>query len=203
MQSLLSALPESVYWWIGGALLLFWFVGAHNRLMRLRSAALVAYAVLDTALIKQLDYAQMRSARAVVVSGVTRNDVNGESSLLSAVAQLSAMLAMTRLRPLEPSRIASLGTALNVMLNAWERMYPGEVLRFDAEGTLSMPAPLPGEPTEMPQPPSFAWPEPSAAAEIARGQFNRTVQAYNRAIGQFPALIVAWAFRLRQASPLV
>ena len=203
MQSLLSALPDSIYWWFGGALLLFWFVGAHNRLMRLRSAALVAYAVLDAALIKQLDYAQTRSTRALVVSGVARNDVNSESSLLSAVAQLSAMLAMTRLRPLEPSRIASLGTALNVMLNAWERMYPGEVLRFDAEGTLSMPAPLPGESAEMPQPPSFAWPEPSAAAEIARGQFNRTVQAYNRAIGQFPALVVAWAFRLRRASPLV
>ncbi|MBS0341471.1 MAG: lema family protein [Proteobacteria bacterium] len=199
----MSALPDSIYWWGGGALLLFWFVGANNRLMRLRSAALVAYAAMDAALVKQLDYVQSRSTRALAGSGVATQDIHVESSLLSSVAQMSAMLAVTRLRPLEPSRVASLGTALHVMLNAWERMYPGEVLRFDAEGTLSMPAPLSGELPAVPQASPFAWPEPSAAAEIARGQFNAAVQAYNRAIGQFPALIVAWAFRLRRASPLV
>lgn len=198
----MSALPDSISWWVGGAVLLFWFVGANNRLMRLRSAALVAYAALDAALIKQLDYVQARNTRALVVSGVAKQDVNVESSLLSAVAQMSAMLAVTRLRPLDPARIASLATALHVMLNAWERMYPGEVLRFDAEGTLSMPASLPGELPDTPQASPFAWPEPSAAAEIARGQFNDAVRAYNRAISQFPAFIVAWAFRLRRASPL-
>ena len=40
-------------------------------------------------------------------------------------------------------------------------------------------------------------------AELAAGRLNDAVDAYNRAIGQFPALIVAWAFRLRRASPLV
>lgn len=202
MKDLLSALPESIGWWIGGALLLFWFVGAQNRLMRLRAAALVAYGALDAALIKQLDYAQTRSNRDLAVSGVARQDVNTESSLLSAVAQLSALLAMARLRPLDPSRIASLATALHTMINAWERIYPGEVLRFDTEGTLSMPASLPGDLPDTPLPSPFAWPEPSAAAEIARGNFNQAVLAYNRAIGQFPALVVAWAFRLRRAAPL-
>lgn len=200
----MNAVPESIYWWAFGALLLFWFVGAHNRLMRLRSAALVAYAVLDAALVKQMDYVQARSARALAASGVERHDAAGQSSLLSAVAQMSAMLAVTRLRPLDASRIAALGTALHVLLGAWERMYPGEVLSFDAAGTLSRPAPLPGEPLVPEPPPSpFAWPEPSAAAEIARGRFNLAVSNYNRAIGQFPALIVAWALRLRRAGPLV
>jgi hypothetical protein len=200
----MNAVPESIYWWAAGALLLFWFVGAHNRLMRLRSAALIAYAALDAALVKQLDYVQARSTRALAGSGVERHDAAGQSSLLSAVAQMSAMSAVTRLRPLDPSRIGALGTSLHVLLNAWERMYPGEVLSFDAEGTLSRPAPLPGEPLPPETPPSpFAWPEPSAAAEIARGQFNLAVANYNRAIGQFPALVVAWALRLRRAAPLV
>jgi hypothetical protein len=199
----LNAVPESIYWWAAGALLLFWFIGAHNRLVRHRSAALIAYATLDAALVRQLDYVQTRSTRALAGSGVVRHDGAAQSSLLSAVAQLSAMLAVTRLRPLDPSRIAALSTALHVMLNAWERMFPGQVLRFDAEGTLSRPATLPGEPAAPEEPPSpFAWPEPSAAAEIARGQFNQAVAIYNRAIGQFPALIVAWAFRLRRAAPL-
>ncbi|HSV58512.1 MAG TPA: lema family protein, partial [Variovorax sp.] len=147
---------------------------------------------------------QARSTRALSGSGVAHHDAAGQSSLLSAVAQLSAMLAVTRLRPLDPSRIAALGTALHALLNAWERMYPGEVLSFDAEGTLSRPAPLPGEPPALEPPPSpFAWPEPSAAAEIARGQFNLAAANYNRAIGQFPAFIVAWALRLRRAAPLL
>lgn len=199
----MNSIPQSVIWWVAGAALLFWFVGAHNRLVRLRSAALIAYAALDATLVKQLDYVQARSTRSLVLGGTTKGDARNESSLLSAVAQLSAMLAVTRLRPLEPTRMGSLGTALHVMLNAWERMYPGEVLRFDTEGTLSMPASLPGELPDTPQVSPFAWPEPSAAAEIARGQFNQAVLAYNRAIGQFPALIVAWAFRLRRAAPLV
>lgn len=48
----------------------------------------------------------------------------------------------------------------------------------------------------------MAWPEPSAAAEIARTQFNLAVASYNAAIAQFPALLVAWAVRLRPAAPL-
>ena len=198
----MNSIPQSVIWWVAGALLLFWFVGAHNRLVRLRSTALIAYAALDATLVKQLDYVQSRSTRSLVLGGSTQGDARNESSLLSAVAQMSAMLAVTRLRPLEPTRMGSLGTALHVMLNAWERMYPGEVLRFDTEGTLSMPASLPGDLPDTPQVSPFAWPEPSAAAEIARGQFNQAVLAYNRAIGQFPALVVAWAFRLRRAATL-
>ncbi|SFN53107.1 hypothetical protein [Variovorax sp. OV329] len=198
----MNSIPQSVIWWVVGALLLFWFVGAHNRLVRLRSTALIAYAALDATLVKQLDYVQSRSTRSLVLGGSTQGDARNESSLLSAVAQMSAMLAVTRLRPLEPTRMGSLGTALHVMLNAWERMYPGEVLRFDTEGTLSMPASLPGDLPDTPQVSPFAWPEPSAAAEIARGQFNQAVMAYNRAIGQFPALVVAWAFRLRRAATL-
>jgi LemA protein len=49
----------------------------------------------------------------------------------------------------------------------------------------------------------IAWPEPSAAAEIARSQFNQAVGHYNAAIAQFPALLVAWAVRLRPAAPLL
>ena len=48
----------------------------------------------------------------------------------------------------------------------------------------------------------MAWPEPSAAAEIARTQFNLAVASYNAALAQFPALLVAWAVRLRPAAPL-
>ena len=55
------ALPESFGYWIGLAVLLFWFVGAYNRLVRLRSATLQAYAALDAALVRQLDFVQAQA----------------------------------------------------------------------------------------------------------------------------------------------
>lgn len=206
-------LPDNWPLWIGGALALFWFVGAHNRLVRLRSAALQAYAALDAVLLRQLDYVQANAAppaepaTVAVAASVGAADAQAAAASLQAAAgQLITMLAATRLRPLDPPAVAALGTALRVLLAAWERIHPETALRFDADGTLSRPAPLGGAGEPVTPPPAaepIAWPEPSAAAEIARGQFNLAVGQYNAAIGQFPALLVAWAFRLRPASTLL
>ena len=43
----MSVLPESLAGWIAVAVLLFWFVGAYNRLVRLRAAVLQAYATVS------------------------------------------------------------------------------------------------------------------------------------------------------------
>ena len=193
--------PDSIAGWAGAALLLFWFVGAYNRLMRLRTAALAGYATLDAALVRQLDFVQARALAAGDAGAPA--DPTALASLLAATAQLTTLLAATRLRPLEPPRIAALGTALQVLLSAWQRLYPDAVTSFDADGTLSRPAPLDGM-DELPVVSApIAWPEPSAAAEIARGAFNLAVRGYNAAIGQFPALLVAWVMRLRPAAPLL
>ena len=189
------SLPEGFGWWIALAIALFWFVGAYNRLVRLRALALQAYATLDAALVRQLDFVQARAAAAP----------GAERALQAAIDQLATLLAATRLRPLEPAAIAALATALRVLLGAWQRLHPDQVTSFDAEGMLSRPAPLDGAgPADAAsRPAAMAWPEPSAAAEIARAQFNLAALQYNAAISQFPAVLVAWAVRLRPAAPLV
>jgi hypothetical protein len=78
---------------------------------------------------------------------------------------------------------------------------------FEPDGTLSRPASLEGlseriEETPRAEAPMF-WPEPSAMVEITRAQFNAAVAQYNRAVRQFPAVLLAWIFRLRPAAPLV
>jgi LemA protein len=190
-------LPEGLGWWIAAAVVVFWFVGAHNRLVRLRSTAMQAYAALDGALVRQLEFVQARIA--------TQPEADG--ALRAATDQLTALLAATRLRPLDARAIAPLATALRVLLAAWARVYPDEVTSFDTDGTLSRPAPLDGSESAASARPMadepMAWPEPSAVAEIARGQFNAAVANYNASIRQFPAFIVAWAFRLRPAAPLM
>ena len=201
-----SVLLGSVGGWLAAALLLFWFVGAYNRLIRLRSAALQAFATLDAALVRQLEFVQTRPVTAGVEAVPV--DLAVGASLAAATVQLGTLLGATRVRPLEPQGMAALGTALQALLSVWQRLYPEAVTRFDADGALSRPAPLEGEEVESSRDASdlaapIAWPEPSAAAELARLQFNRTVRTYNAAIGQFPALLVAWLMRMRPAAPLL
>ena len=197
--------------WAAGALFLFWLVGANNRLVRLRAAALQAYTVLDAALVRQLDFvrAQLAAQDDAAATQADAVAASASTSLRAAADQLATLLASTRARPLDPLHMAVLATALQAVLAAWQRRYPDAVISFDFDGTLSRPAPLlgPGEAPPAPQTPPasapLAWPEPSAAAEIARGQFNLAVERYNAAIAQFPSLLVAWVSRLRAAAPLL
>ncbi|GAA4332054.1 hypothetical protein GCM10023165_06600 [Variovorax defluvii] len=199
----MNFVPDSWPWWIAGAVALFWFVGAYNRIVRLRSGALQAWAALDAALVRQLDFVQARLAEAPAAQPAGHADGQPDASLQASASQLVTLLAAARVKPLDPSRIAALGTALHVMLMAWQRLYPDDVVSFDADGTLSRPAPLGGrEELAAGGAAPMAWPEPSAAAEIARNQFNLAVDQYNGAVGQFPALLVAWIMQLRPAAPL-
>jgi len=207
----MSALPDSLPGWIVAAVLLFWFVGAYNRLVRLRAAVLQAYATLDAALRKQLDFVQASIAAAVPERDApSPTHSSSVAPLQAAATQLATLLGATRLHPLDPGGMAALATALQVLVSAWQRQHPDAVTVFDADGTLSRPAPLlpsgaaggAGAASAGAAEP-IAWPEPSAAAEIARSQFNLAVAQYNAAIVQFPALLVAWMVRLRPAAPLL
>ncbi|MDP9604666.1 UNVERIFIED_ORG: LemA protein [Variovorax paradoxus] len=203
----MSLLPESMAGWIVIAILLFWFVGAYNRLVRLRAAVLQAYGQLDAALGKQLDFVQASiAAEPQPEAAPTGELLSSVAPLQAATAQLATLLGATRLRPLDVGGMAALATALQVWIGAWQRQHPDQVTVFDADGTLSRPVPLqPGTTTTVVSGTAepIGWPEPSAAAEIARSQFNLAVAQYNAAIAQFPAVLVAWAVRLRPAAPLL
>ena len=203
----MTSLPDSLLTWLVAALLLFWFVGAHNRLVRLRATALQAFGTLDTALVRQLDFvtaSALPDADAPVPTVVvaTREDVR-RAALQASARQFTALLAATRLRPLDPEVVAAMSTSLHVMLNAWQRMDSEAVTRSSADSRVSRADPLagpskPGSSIAIVMP----WPEPSATAEISRVQFNLAVAGYNAAVRQFPAVLVAWLFRLRPAAPV-
>lgn len=201
----MSLFRDSLVYWVAGAILLFWFVGAYNRLMRLRASALQAYATLDAALLRQLDFVQMHSLKGRGGEGGDPPDA-ALVSLHATTAQLTTLLAATRQKPLSATHIAALGTALHVMLAAWQRLHPDAVMRFEPDGTLAraalQQAGTDGASALIPPSVLTAWPEPSAAAEIARSQFNQAVMHYNAAIRQFPAVLVAWVMQLHPAAAL-
>lgn len=202
----MNGVGSSVLTWGAAALLLFWFVGAHNRLVRLRSSALQAYGALDALLMRQLEFVQASLATAAPDEGPQAGD--GAAALQAAAGQALIVLAATRQRPLDPSAMGALATALRVLLGAWGRLHPDELVSFEPDGTLSRPASLIGprdrgtSAWQAPAAVPMAWPEPSALVEITRAQFNAAVHQYNAAIRQFPAVFVAWALRLRPAAPL-
>lgn len=213
----MKAWIESLLMWGLAAVLLFWFVGAHNRLVRLRSAAVQAYGALDALVMRQIDYVQGQVAlQQQALAGQPRAEPGDApppqgawtraelGSMQAANAQLLAMLDATRARPLEPEAMAALRTALHVMLGAWERLHPESVIAFAADGTLSRPAPLlpAGGRSSSDEVVPLGWPEPTALIEIKRAQFNNAVAQYNAAISQFPAALLAWVFRWRAAAPL-
>ncbi len=196
-------LPESLASWIVIAVLLFWFVGAYNRLVRLRAAVLQSYGTLDAALRKQLDFVQASITAAPPAEAPANELLSSIAPLQASTTQLGILLGATRSRPLDAGGMAALATALQVWIGAWQRQHPDAVTMFEPDGTLARPAQQQQPPSLQGAPDPIAWPEPSAAAEIARNQFNLAVKQYNAAIAQFPAVLVAWAVRLRPAAPLL
>ncbi|WP_218511232.1 LemA family protein [Variovorax sp. dw_308] len=201
----MNLLPEGWPWWIVGAVALFWFIGAHNRLVRLRSSALQAYGALDAALMRQLDFVQTHVI-PTEPGAFGPGELTSGASLRAAARQFGNMLGATRKQPLDMQAMAALGTALHALLSAWQRQHGDPAMVFEADGTLSRPAPL-GSTGDDPAVASvavpIAWPEASAAPEIARGQFNQAVLNYNAAIAQFPAMLMAFIFGMRRAMPLI
>lgn len=179
-------MSSSLMWWIGAAVLLFWSVGGYNRLVRLRSEAKAAFALLDTELTRQVALVD-----ACLPAGETQpaSLFDGESSfwggLQGAAAQFAASLAFARHRPLDPEGMAALRAAQDVLAMAWERAE-----RDDAHD-LAGP--------RLPDTLTSSRAQLVAQALVASEQFNQAVARYNAGIAQFPALLLSWLFGFRPA----
>jgi LemA protein len=173
-------MTSSLLFWGAFAVLLFWSVGAYNRLVRLRSEANGAFASLDTELTRQVALVHQCVGPASAAP-VSQFDGTGFwHGLEGAAGQLTASLAQARARPLDPDRIAALDAALQVLAMAWER-----VERDDAHDLAGprLPADLTAERGQAAR-------QTRAAGE----QFNAAVAGYNEAIAQFPAVLLAYVF---------
>lgn len=165
----------------------FWYVGAHNRLVRLRSAAVQAYAQLDAALMAQVQHVQAQLAQAPASTEETQRGL--DATLRGACGQLATSLGAARLRPLHAPTMAALGTAVRAWAAAWHQ-------HAQAAGQ-SLPALVADDLLA-----GTAWPLPPAQIGVAQAQFSTAVSQYNAAVRQFPALIVAWLARFKVAAPL-
>lgn len=173
-------------------MLLFWAVGAYNRLIRLRSAALQAFGALDAQLTRGIALlAEYEASRLPDGADAPAGDADDAHAALSAAAtQLGASLAVARARPLDDGAAAALATATEVLEAAWQAL-----LRESARAGQGV------------APPTLApWIHKREQLALhtgeARRQFNEAVAQYNHGIAQFPASVLAWLFGMKQGRAL-
>lgn len=169
--------------WIVVAIVIFWAVGAYNRLVRLRSSAIQAFGSLDAHLLRwlaMLGEFEAAQATAGASGGEVRNSLRG------AVTQLSASLAVARARPLQGDAVAALSAACAALDAVWQSLQPA-----DADEAVRSMSPW-----------RARWDELRSHNEQAAQLFNDAVLQYNAGIGQFPALLLAWIFGFTTARAL-
>ena len=172
---------------VGAAVLGFWVLGAHNRLVRLRQAIAAAFAQLDTHLRLRHDLlAELIEAAATELAEAP------EAIAAVEAARLQARTAADRAAPRSASAecMASLGLAEQVLRAALSRLMTllkvHPVLRNDPK-LREVLKKLSTVQTRL---------------TAARHTFNVTVIDYNLSVQQFPTRLVAAMFGFRAAGEL-
>ena len=176
--------------WVVLAVLLFWAVGAYNRLIRLRSAAVQAFGGLDAHLVRMM--AMLGDYEATQVPEPAPSDAR--AALWAATTQFGASLAAARARPLDAGAAAALTAAHRVLDTAWQAVVREAQERHVAQGRSADEDAM------------AAWvlrrEQHLAQNALAQQQFNEAVAQYNGAIAQFPAALLAWLFGFKPAQAL-
>ncbi|MFY3383254.1 LemA family protein [Paracidovorax sp. MALMAid1276] len=181
---------SSPLFWMAFAIVLFWALGAYNRLMRLRSAVVQSFGSFDAHMVRLVALLGEFSAAHAVQRGMQADGTDAElAALQGATTQLSACLAVARARPLSVDAVAALTAARRVLRDTWQSAgrNPASVL------------------TDAPPPQGVwqtRWDEHVQQNEQAARVFNDAVGQYNAAVAQFPANVLARVFGFRPARAL-
>ncbi|MDO8280108.1 MAG: LemA family protein [Burkholderiaceae bacterium] len=177
------------FFWLAAGVLLFWSVGAYNRLIRLRSDVAASFTALDAALVSRVELVRSLLPVAQVEKAGSVADARASewAGLDGAAHQFGASLSAARSRPLEAGAIAALAAACDALTVAWQRV------QLEA-GDLAGPA--------LPESVCAEWEQLSQRVRSASEHFGLCVAAYNQAIAQFPALLLAWIFSFRPGRAL-
>lgn len=176
-------MSSSLAFWTVAALLLFWGVGAYNRLMRLRADANTAFASLEAELSRQVALVRECLPPQETQPAPLESDGSFWAGLHGAAAQFAASLAAARHKPLEPDGIAALSAAQDVLTMAWERAERDDA--HDLAGP-RLPDTVTARRTQL-----------TMQTQAAMDHFDQAVARYNEAIEQFPAVLMAWLFGFR------
>lgn len=173
--------------------MLFWALGAYNRLTRLRSTVVQAFGAVDAhlvrliALLGEFDAVQGRGSNASSPEQGVLLEPAKMAALRGATTQMGASLAVARSQPLQRDALAALTAARSVLDATWRTVVT------EADG--------PGEP-EMLAPWCLRWEEHRVQVDLAVQVINNAALQHDTAIHQFPALVLAWIFGFKATKGL-
>jgi LemA protein len=180
---------SQAWWAVFGiaAVLVFWMLGAHNRLMALRNAVSAAFAQLDELL-------KARGQSVATLTTALREPLPHEhvtlDALLVANTQVLDGTAALRGRTAQVQLLTPLAAAEASLASSLARTL----------ALLQQHPALLTEPTVAPLVLALREAEPRLA--YARQLFNEAVATYNAAAQQVPTVVVARAFGFALAAPL-
>ena len=170
-----------IIWGAVAAALLFWIVGAYNRLVRLRGDIVQRFPPVDEQMTLRhgLLQQQIEAVTKALPEAMPRIDV-----LRAACLQVEAACAHARKRPGAAGAITSLRLADDILGEARARLPVQSVAGVDL--------------TEL----NARLTASDAMLAFARRQFNESVTAYNVAVRQFPTVLIVGLFGFRGAGTL-
>jgi LemA protein len=170
------------------AVVLFWIVGAYNRMVRLRAAIVSAWEQIVAALVK-------RSEAMAAVADAVREPLSAESGTLQALADADAKQrgAADGVRQAR-ARIANVSLWVGAEAGLAS---PASRLR----ALIELQPTLMHESDKAPQLRAAlaAWGEAEPRIQFARQGFNDAVDRYNKAIHQLPTRLIASPLGFRSA----
>jgi LemA protein len=170
-----------IAWSVVAAALLFWIVGAYNRLVLLRGAIARQFAPV---------HEQFRQRRALLIqqldalAPVLLNATPRLDALRAACQLVEAACTRATVRPSAADAVTSLRLADNILAEARARLPVQAVAGIDL--------------TEL----NARLGASDATLAFARRQFNDAVRAYNHAMQQFPTVLIVGLFGFRSAGTL-
>lgn len=171
---------QSWWFWALLALAVFWSVGAYNRLVRLRAAALVALAALDARWQQQIGLIEAALAAREPLSPAAE-------ALGTSVQEFSRQWEGLRARPQVLAGMTDLARSRNRVVGHWRKLAHEAADSSGANRSSAM---------------QQHWQQGISECEMLSRQFNAAVDGYNLALTQFPALLIARVFGFQPGETL-
>lgn len=170
-----------------GAVLVFWVIGAHNRLVGLRNGIAAAWAKVAEALAQ-------RGAAVEPLAAQLHGPMAAEAGALQAwqaahTASVQAAAALTA-RPVDAEAAQAFAAAESALGSASARLLALLEQHAELRSHEAVAQAL------------AIWTEGHARLPFARQLYNEAARAYNEAAAQFPTHIVARGFRMKAAGTL-
>lgn len=176
------------WFWLFLALLLFWFLGAYNRMVKLRASACQSYFTLETLLMKYQDLVQEAITAAATAPYGWRSAVTPEmgashwTRLQVAASHCAMAVARMHEHPLLVSSALELIACESELKSAWQELTHPDVYYVSV-------------PDELKQ----RWQELGVLTQPDMERFNQAIVDYNAAISQVPANFLAKTFQFEPA----